>query len=62
MERSTEHIVSIIFRLKKLWQEDSQLRLGQLIANLNEDIYFMEDEVLLEKLEAFYNGLPKNKK
>jgi len=58
--RKPEHIIDIIFRLKKLWMENNDLRISQLVGNLHEDIYFIEDDVFIEKLEAFYNG--ENKK
>jgi hypothetical protein len=52
--KTKEHIVDTTFDLKNIWMQNTDLRLGQLIGNLNEDIYFMEDEVLIKKLREFY--------
>ena len=59
--RTQEHIIDIIFDLKRIWQECPDLRLAQLLGNLNEDLYFVEDEKLIEKLEALYD-VKTNKK
>ncbi len=47
---------AIILRLGVLWGRNPELRLGQLINNCveNEEIYYIEDFDLIEKLEKAY--------
>lgn len=47
----------VLTRLEALWDQNPDLRLGQLIANVIDDhtrIYYIEDFELVDNLEAFY--------
>lgn len=54
--RDKYRIDAILNELQKIWMEFSDLRLGQLLLNVVEDpkLYYIEDEVLIEKLKEFY--------
>jgi len=55
--RDPERIKPMLAKIEELWSKTPQLRLGQLIGNcVREEIklYYMEDDVLLSKLEAMY--------
>ena len=55
--RDPDRITPMLAKIEKLWKKAPQLRLGQLIGNcVREEIllYYMEDDVLLAKLEAMY--------
>ena len=55
--RDPERIKPMLAKIEELWNKTPQLRLGQLIGNcVREEIklYYMEDDVLLAKLEAMY--------
>lgn len=43
-------------RLREIWEEEPELRLGQLIVNAvpEEDIYFISNESLIKELENMY--------
>jgi hypothetical protein len=45
----------VLKRLEKLWLENPEFRLGQLIANAYGDPYYVEDFDLIERLEIFYD-------
>jgi len=53
--RSTAHILNIISRLLKVWMAYPELSLCQLIHTVFKgDLYYIEDERLLTKLEQHY--------
>jgi hypothetical protein len=57
--RDPNRIPQILERLGKLWKENPDLRLGQLIGNVYHypsgiDPYFDEDETFIHNLEFFY--------
>lgn len=52
--RDPERIPVILGRLRKVWEKNPNLRLGQLITNVFGDAYYIEDEKLVEALESFY--------
>ncbi len=55
--RDPERITPMLARIEELWKKAPQLRLGQLLGNCAKaevQLYHMEDDVLLEKLEAMY--------
>lgn len=55
--RDPDRITPMLAKIEKLWKKSPHLRLGQLIGNcVHEEIqlYYMEDDVLLAKLEAMY--------
>ena len=56
--RRKDRIDSIINRLEDIWLEFPDLRLGQLLLNVSKDpeLYYLEDETLIEKLEGFYGS------
>ncbi|RZL44131.1 MAG: hypothetical protein EOP00_21185 [Pedobacter sp.] len=57
--REIERIKPIIGKLEKLWLENPDLRLGQLIMGItrtretNPGLFYMEEDEFLEKLEEF---------
>lgn len=56
-KRNPDRIPLMLAKIKELWEKAPQLRLGQLLGNcVSKEIqlYYMEDDVLLEKLEAMY--------
>jgi hypothetical protein len=55
---TAEEKAEVLQRLLKLWQENPDLRLGQLIGNFygDLDLYNAEDFSLLDGLESFYEG------
>jgi len=57
--RDKNRIPIILKRLEKLWLENPDLRLGQLILNKfsfprDAPLYYIEDEDLIENLEESY--------
>lgn len=54
--RDVNRIDSILARLNILWKEYPDLRLGQLLLNACTDpqLYYIEDEELISKLERLY--------
>ena len=61
--RSPERIPFMLNKVKELWKKNPDLRFGQLIGNCVRDelkLYYMEDDVLLEKLEAMYSEADKD--
>ena len=60
--RDVDRIPVILGRLEKIWKNNPDLRLGQLILNvINESIlYYLEDDVIITEIENFYFG--KNQK
>jgi hypothetical protein len=60
--RDPARIPDMLARLEKLWKERPDLRLGQLILNVahaGEDLYYLEDEALLARLEELYGNPPR---
>jgi hypothetical protein len=64
--RDVKRIPKILRKLKEIWEKNPEMRLGQLIENaflyLGKDIYYVEDEDLIKRLEEFYSLLEKNSK
>ena len=60
--RDIDRIPVILGRFEKIWKNNPDLRLGQLILNvINESIlYYLEDDVIITEIENFYFG--KNQK
>ena len=59
MPRDPKRIAVILSRLRAIWEANPELRLGQLIGNLNQhevDMYYEEDISFIERLEEFYFG------
>ena len=60
--RDPKRIKTILGLIRRIWEEYPDLRLGQLIVNTippghdNVDLYYLEDEKLVEKLKATYCG------
>jgi uncharacterized protein YihD (DUF1040 family) len=50
--RDKKRIKKILKELEKIWESNSNLRLGQLILNLG-DVYYLEDDLLVESLKLF---------
>lgn len=57
--RDINRIPKILERLSVVWKKYPDLRLVQLIDNVitNSMAYYIEDEELIEKIEAFYGGI-----
>lgn len=53
--RNPNRIDGILAELKRIWLEFPDLRLGQLIDNLGNGVYFMEDDELIAALKKLYN-------
>lgn len=56
--RDKERIPKILSGIEKIWKENPDLRLGQLLKNLRTnvmfDFYYIEDEKLLQLLKEYY--------
>lgn len=55
--RDPERIVKVLEEIKNYWQQYPDLRLGQLICNAippNDDLFYIEDEILIELLKNRY--------
>ena len=59
--RRKDKIDSIVNKLEEIWLDFPDLRLGQLLLNVSKDpeLYYLEDEDLIGKLEAFYGSKKK---
>ncbi len=55
--RDPKRIPQILNRIEKIWKQNPQLRLTQLIANAINPNYFyeIEDEILISILEKLYD-------
>lgn len=55
--RNPERIDIILSQLNELWHKNPDLRLGQLISNvfLDPELYFIEDEELINGLIKYYD-------
>jgi uncharacterized protein YihD (DUF1040 family) len=66
MSRSPERIPIILNKIQKIWEKNSDLRLGQLIINSYacsiDQLYNVEDEVLLENLKELEKFLDNSNK
>lgn len=66
--RDIKRIKPIIERIEKLWLENPDFRLGQLLMVItrtgehNPKLFYMEDEEFLQKLEETQKRLIENKK
>ena len=62
--RDVARIDDILKRLKKIWKKYPDLRLGQLLNNCMSygTLYYIEDEPLIETLEAVYKIKDKDTK
>lgn len=54
--RRKDRIDSILNKLEEIWLEFPDLRLGQFLLNVSRDpeLYYIEDDELIKKLESFY--------
>lgn len=60
--RDSARISDTLNQVQEHWQKAPQLRLGQLLGNVCKSeiqLYYMEDDVLLGKLEAMYKDADK---
>jgi hypothetical protein len=62
-ERDSNKIPDILDKLKKIWLENPNLRLGQLIENVfkESNIYYMEDNDFIKDIEDYYINNLKDK-
>ena len=60
--RDPSRIKPILAEIEALWVKYPQLRLGQLIGNCfhTEDIYYIEDRRLIQKLKETYDKTDSN--
>jgi len=60
--RDPARIKTVLATIEELWTRYPQLRLGQLIGNCfhTEDIYYIEDRKLVEKLKETYDQTNSN--
>ena len=56
--RDPKRINIILQELSNIWHKNPDLRLGQLICNVIQDpqLYYIEDNKLIEVLKEFYKG------
>ena len=54
--RDPKRITWILHDIGIIWDTQPDLRLGQLLGNLREDLYHIEDEMLVKLLTKFYKG------
>ena len=58
--RKPERIPEIISKLEEAWKAVPDWRLGQLVSNLigpgRQDVFHLEDDKWLERLNEFLNG------
>lgn len=57
--RNPDRIPKILNEIQKIWQQYPDLRLGQLILNLEYrlPLYHIEDEELVAALKSLYKGV-----
>lgn len=57
MPRDPKRISKTLNILKQIWKMNPDLRLGQLILNAinEEDLYYIEDDKILEKIVSTYS-------
>ena len=58
MKRDPKRIEPLMRRLTAVWKQNPGLRLGQLINNATngKDIYYIEDEPLINELQLYSAG------
>lgn len=58
--RDPKRIEEILNKIEKLWKKHPDTRFGQLISNivLDEELYYLEDDRFLKKMEIFEKMLP----
>ena len=56
--RNPNRIDGILEGIKKVWKENPDMRLGQLLSNVLRDpaLYYVEDEQLVRLLELYYKN------
>lgn len=58
--RDINRIPKILERLQQIWEKHPDLRLSQLLVNLqtfkNDDLYYKEDEAFIKMIEEFYEA------
>ena len=54
--RDKHRIDAILTELQSIWMNFPDMRLGQLLLNVSKDpeLYYLEDEELIERLKDFY--------
>ena len=59
--RDINRIDEVLDKIKTIWKNNPDLRLGQLISNVLQDpaLYYCEDDMLVKYLEDYYE---ENKK
>ena len=59
--RDPSRIPIILKEIERIWLEDPDLRLCQLIGNCHEsgDLYYKEDDDLLKRLKEVYDTKPE---
>jgi hypothetical protein len=61
--RDPDRITPMLAKVEELWKKSPHLRLGQLLGNCAKSevvLYYMEDDVLLEKMKAMYKDVDKD--
>jgi len=55
--RDPARIEPTLQRIREVWQRNPDARLGQIIANVTteDDVYFIEDEELINRVETLYH-------
>jgi uncharacterized protein YihD (DUF1040 family) len=55
--RDPKRIDIVLSEIREIWQQNPDLRLGQLLCNVLRDpmLYYVEDEQLVEYLKKYYN-------
>lgn len=56
--RDPNRIGPILEGIKKVWEENPDMRLGQLLCNVMRDpaLYYVEDDQLVRMLELYYKN------
>lgn len=54
--RDPQRIYKILDEIKSLWQKYPDLRLGQLITSAAPDVFYLEDDELIESLKRGFNS------
>lgn len=63
MKRTTSYIVRILAEVERVWKENPELRLAQLIANAHPgDIFYVEDQQLADEIRALDVRLSQQRK
>lgn len=59
--RDPDRITEVIWLIRQIWEQEPDLRLCQLILNISksqgEDLYYLEDEELINRLRSTYGHL-----